>query len=148
VAIYVAGEAGVPMTSVEQAVAVPGAGLDGDRYAAGRGHYSGRPGSGRQVTLIEREAVEAAAADYGVAITPAASRRNLLTEGVALNHLVGREFTVGAVLLRGTRLCEPCAHLEALSAPGVQRALAHRGGLRAEVVAGGTVRVGDAIGPT
>jgi MOSC domain-containing protein YiiM len=67
---------------------------------------------------------------------------------VALNHLVGREFTVGAVLLRGTRLCEPCAHLEALSAPGVQRALAHRGGLRAEVVAGGTVRVGDAIGPT
>ena len=136
------------MTPVERATVTEGAGLDGDRYAAGRGTYSRRPGTGRHVTLVEREAIEAAAGDYEVAVTTATSRRNLVTEGVALNHLVGREFRVGTVLLRGTRLCEPCAHLEALTGPGVRRALVHRGGLRADIVSGGAIAVGDAIAPT
>ncbi|MEK7341409.1 MAG: MOSC domain-containing protein, partial [Candidatus Binatota bacterium] len=63
----------------------------------------------------------------------------------ALNHLVGRDFKVGAVTLRGIRLCEPCAHLENLSRKGVQRGLIHRGGLRAHILTGGTIRLGDTI---
>jgi len=147
VAIFVAVEAGAPMTAVDTATVLQGAGLEGDRYASGAGHYSARPGSGRHVTLVEHEAVAAAAHDYGVAIAPGTTRRNLVTDGVALNHLVDREFIVGRVVLRGTRLCEPCAYLEDLTAPGVRQALVHRGGLRAEVVRGGTIRVGDPIGP-
>jgi len=74
-----------------------------------------------------------------------AARRNVVTRGVPLNHLVGREFQIGAVRLRGTRLCEPCAYLEGLTLPGVLAGLIHRGGLRAEIVTGGTIRVEDAI---
>ena len=73
-------------------------------------------------------------------------RRNLITEGIALNHLVGRDFRVGAVSLRGLRLCEPCGHLEKLTMNGVERGLRHRGGLRAQVVSSGTMRVGDDVG--
>lgn len=68
-----------------------------------------------------------------------------MTRGVALNHLVGREFTIGDVTLRGVRPCEPCGHLERLTRPGVLKGLIHRGGLRAVVVSGGVIRVGDAI---
>jgi MOSC domain-containing protein YiiM len=66
---------------------------------------------------------------------------------VPLNHLVGREFTVGDVRLRGIRLCEPCAHMESLSKPGARKALRHRGGLRAEILESGTIRAGDAVVP-
>jgi MOSC domain-containing protein YiiM len=75
------------------------------------------------------------------------SRRNLLTRGVPLNHLIGREFTVGEVVLRGIRLCEPCDHLEGLTVKGIKDGLHHRGGLRAEILHGGTLQPGDAIRP-
>jgi MOSC domain-containing protein YiiM len=97
------------------------------------------------VTLIESEALEALKRDYGVDIDRAQARRNIVTRAVALNHLVGREFTVGEARLYGTRLCDPCAHLESLSARGARRGLVHRGGLRAEVVSGGMIRVGDPV---
>jgi MOSC domain-containing protein YiiM len=73
------------------------------------------------------------------------ARRNIVTHGIALNHLVEKQFNIGAVILRGTRLCEPCVHLEKLSQAGAMRGLIHRGGLRAEIVTGGTIRVGDEI---
>ena len=73
------------------------------------------------------------------------SRRNIVTRGVALNHLVGKEFSIGAVVLRGTRLCDPCAHMEKLTVKGAMRGLIHRGGLRAEIIAGGVIRIGDPI---
>jgi MOSC domain-containing protein YiiM len=95
--------------------------------------------------LIESEALEALKRDYGVELEPAQARRNLVTRAVALNHLVGREFTVGEARLRGTRLCDPCAHLESLTTRAVLRGLIHRGGLRADVVSGGMIRVGDSI---
>ena len=83
--------------------------------------------------------------DYDVELDAGRSRRNIVTRGVALNHLVEKEFKIGAVTLRGTRLCEPCAHLEKLSGKGVLRGLIHRGGLRAEISTGGTIRVGDEV---
>ena len=125
--------------------AVAGKGLEGDRYANGVGTFSGQVGSGREVTLIEVEAITSLAREYDVEIDPADSRRNLVTQDLPLNHLVGREFKVGDVILRGSRLCEPCGHLETLTRPGVRRGLVHRGGLRAEVVDGGIIRTGDEV---
>lgn len=147
VSLHIAASAAAPMQSVSQVRAVAGRGLEGDRYFSGLGTYSNDPGTGRAVTLIEIEALEALKRDYGVEIAPARCRRNIVTRGAALNHLVGREFHVGAVILRGARLCEPCSHLEKLTRQGVLRGLIHRGGLRAEIVSGGMIRVGDPIVP-
>jgi MOSC domain-containing protein YiiM len=147
VSIHIAPHGGAPMESLPDARAVAGRGLEGDRYHDKLGTYSNDPGSGREVTLIESEAIEALKREYSIEIDAALARRNLVTHGVALNHLVKREFAVGAVILRGTRLCDPCAHLEMLSRPGTMRGLIHRGGLRAEIVTGGVIRVGDAITP-
>ena len=132
-----------PVTEVE---ALVGAGLKGDRYFVRQGTFS-KPDDlpGREVTLIETEAVEAVAHESGIAINAAETRRNIATRGIALNHLVGREFFAGEVRLRGIRLCEPCGHLEKMTQPGVRNALMHRAGLRATIVRGGTIRVGDAI---
>jgi MOSC domain-containing protein YiiM len=125
--------------------AIAGRGIAGDRYFRGAGTYSNHPGSGRQVTLIESEAISALARDYGVELAAGLTRRNIVTRGVALNHLVERSFTVGTVTLRGTRLCEPCSHLERLTRAGVMGGLIHRGGLRAEIISGGIVSIGDSI---
>ena len=145
ISIQVARTGGAPMETIAHALIVNGKGLQGDRYHEGIGTYSNRPGSGRHVTLIESEALEALKRDYGVDIAAAQARRNIVTRAVALNHFVGREFTVGEARLRGMRLCDPCVYLESLSAPGALRGLIHRGGLRAEVVSGGMIRVGDAV---
>jgi MOSC domain-containing protein YiiM len=145
VAIHIASTGAAPMKSVTAAQAVVGRGLDGDRYYSKLGTYSNEAGSGRDVTLIEVEAIEALKREYKVELEPGQSRRNIVTRGIALNHLVEQEFRLGDVVLRGTRLCEPCAHLEKLTVKGAMRGLIHRGGLRAEIVKGGTIRVGDVI---
>lgn len=156
VSIHIAPDGGAAMQSVVQAHAVPGRGLEGDRYFTGRGYYSLKPShGGREVTLIEMETVEALFAGVlnaegdtaGIKLTAAETRRNIATAGVALNHLVDREFWVGEVKLRGTRLCEPCKYLESLTRAGVMGGLVHRGGLRATIVTDGIVRVGDVIKP-
>lgn len=133
------------MVSVKEARAISGKGLEGDRYFTQTGTYSKKPRPDREVTLIEVEAIEALAREYKIALEPGAARRNIVTRGVPLNHLVGREFRVGDVTLRGLRLCEPCAHLERLSHSGVGEALIHRGGLRAQILTDGLIRVGDSI---
>jgi MOSC domain-containing protein YiiM len=145
VSLHIAASAAAPMRAVSEVRAVPGRGLEGDRYFSGLGTYSNDPGTGRHVTLIEIEAVEALQRDYDVELQAGLARRNLVTRGVALNHLVEREFRVGEVILRGTRLCDPCSHLEKLTRHGALRGLIHRGGLRTEIVRGGTIRVGDPI---
>ena len=102
-------------------------------------------GAGQDQTLIETEAVEGLRADTGIDLGLGGSRRNVVTRDVALNDLVGRRFRVGEAECLGVELCEPCRHLERLTEPGVLRGLVHRGGLRADVVSGGTVAVGDAV---
>jgi MOSC domain-containing protein YiiM len=134
-----------PIVSVGEIQAIAGKGLEGDRYFRKTGSFSKTPGSGREVTLIEHEAIEALKREYQIDIDAAQTRRNIVTRGVALNHLIDREFTVGKILLRGTRLCDPCSHLEKLTVKGITRGLIHRGGLRADIVRGGVIRVGDRI---
>jgi MOSC domain-containing protein YiiM len=145
--IHIADTKESPMRSVEQVRAIPGKGLEGDRYFHASGTYSDSPGPGREVTLIESEAVEAMARDNEVRIPAGDARRNVVTHGVPLNHLVGQDFSVGAVRFRGIRLCEPCAHLEGLTRRGVLGGLVHRGGLRAQILTEGTIRVGDSVVP-
>ena len=140
-AIAVAPAAEAPMALVEQATAHAGRGLEGDRYVGGEGTFSNPYSRGHDLTLIEAEVVD----DLGVA--PEVPRRNVVTRGIDLNALVGRRFRVGEVECEGQRLCEPCAHLQRLTDPGLLRPLVHRGGLRADIVSGGVIRVGDASSP-
>ena len=154
VSIHVAPEASAPMKSITEVRAFPGRGLEADRYFAGTGFYSKTSSyGGREVTLIEIEAVEALFSGVlnasgeraGIKLAAAETRRNIATWGVPLNHLIDREFRVGAVLMRGTRLCEPCKHLEDLTQRGVMSGLIHRGGLRALILNEGVIHVGDAV---
>jgi MOSC domain-containing protein YiiM len=131
---------------VERVRAVAGRGLEGDRNFLSRGEP--QPDRDADLTLIASEALEALGAERGLELTPAASRRNLLTRGIDLNALVGRRFRVGEVECRGIELCQPCRHLEGLTMTGVLRGLVHRGGLRAAIIRGGEICVGDSISPT
>jgi MOSC domain-containing protein YiiM len=149
VAIFVAPAEGAPMEPRNEVRALAGRGLDGDRYALEAGKYSGRrlEDAQRAVSLIEREAIEGAGTEYGIELDESETRRNLVVEGVPLNHLVGREFRVGGVRLRGVDLAEPCTYLEGLTRKGVRKSLVHRGGLRAEILDDGVIRVGDCVSP-
>jgi hypothetical protein len=138
-ALVLAPAAEAPVVLVDEAVAVAGRGLEGDRYAAGAGTFaSGRPGSA--LTLVDAAVLDSFDRDLD-------HRRNVVVRGTDLNALVGREFTLGEARCRGRRLCEPCAHLDRLNGGGILRPLVHRGGLRADVVSDGTVRVGDQLTP-
>lgn len=145
VGITIGMEAGGPLHTVDEVRAVAGQGLEGDRYYAKGGTYSDREGARRQLTLIESEAIESVARDYGIELQPPDTRRNIVTKGVALNHLVGKKFKLGDVEVRALQLCEPCRHLESLTQKGVRRAFIHRGGLNAEILTSGTIKVGDRI---
>ena len=156
ISIHIAREAAATMQSITQVRALPGRGLEGDRYFAGTGFYSKKSiYGGREVTLIEIEAVEALFGGVlnaegercGIKLAAADTRRNIVTSNVPLNHLVDREFWVGAVLMRGTRLCEPCKYLEELTQHGVLSGLIHRGGLRAQILSEGVIHVGDTVRP-
>ncbi len=143
--IFVAAEGGGSTRPVEAARAIAGSGLEGDRYQRRSGTFSDRGGDGRDLTLIEAEALEALAAEAGIALEPGESRRNVVTRGLSLNDLVGRRFTVGEVECVGRRLCDPCTHLEGLTQPGVLKGLARRGGLRADILHGGPITTGDPV---
>ena len=143
--IHIGPEAVTPLTAVASVRAVRGRGLEGDRYFRQVGTFSNQPGGGRDLTLIEAEALEALARETGIVLEHGDARRNIVTRGIRLNPLVGQLFRVGDALLKGIRLCEPCNHLEALTTNGVLRGLVHRGGLRTEIVEDGTIRTGDPI---
>jgi hypothetical protein len=145
-AVAPAAEAGMRLLDVASARA--GRGLEGDRYAAGAGTFSPRGGSrpGYDLTLMAAEVLDELAA-AGHTVDFAATRRNVLTRGVDVNALVGHPFRIGDVLCVGRRLCEPCVHLDRLSGPGLLRPLIHRGGLRADVLGDGDIRVGAPIRP-
>lgn len=144
--LWLAAAAGAPMRRLDEVQVEAGAGLAGDRYALRAGTWSRWPGDGRHVTLIAAEAIAAVEAELGVALPPGATRRNLVTRGADLDALVGRGLAIGPVRLRATRRCEPCDHLARLAGePRLLRALVGRGGLRCDVLRGGTLRVGDPL---
>ena len=124
-------EALKPVASV---AALAGKGLRGDRHFDADG---AKPG--QALTLIEAEALE------DVGLTGAQSRRQLVVRGVRLNELVGRRFRVGDVECAGVELCEPCLHLQRLTRPGIIKDLIHRGGLNADILTDGQIRVGDPV---
>jgi MOSC domain-containing protein YiiM len=144
-AIVVAAEAEDEMIRLERATARSGRGLEGDRYFDLRGTFSNAHGRGHDLTLIEAEVLESLDLPAG-RLAPEDARRNIVTRGIDLNALVGKRFTIGEVECFGQRLCEPCAHLERLTArvgkPGTLRALIHKGGLRADVLTDGEIHVG------
>lgn len=158
VSIFIATEKGVPMEEVSEIEATPSLGLQGDRYGTERGSWSMPGKAHRQVTFIEYEAIEAASREMAVPLTPAETRRNIVTHGVKLNDLVGKEFTIRAfqeeIRFRGTKLCDPCDRPPKLAGKtiplGIPRATFkaaydNRGGLCAEVIEGGTIHVGNEI---
>ncbi len=139
-AIGVAARREGPVTLVDAAEAIPGRGLAGDRYAAGAGTFLS-PGDGSALTLVAAEVVES----FVPPLTPTEHRRNVVTRGVDLDALVGRRFLIGEVLCAGRRPAEPCAHLQRLADRPLLRGLVHRGGLRADVLGAGIVKLGDPI---
>jgi MOSC domain-containing protein YiiM len=146
--IHIAATAGAPMEAIDRIRAVAGRGLEGDRYYKGEGFYSWFAGPIREVSLIEAEVLEALERDHRLALPPGETRRNLLTQGVPLGHLVGRTFRVGMVLMRGVEICEPCKHLvDVTSNKRLLAPLIHRGGLHAQILSDGLIQIGDAIEP-
>jgi RimJ/RimL family protein N-acetyltransferase len=143
--LFIRPPGGGPQQALASARLVAGAGIEGDRY------FGAQDEPGQNLTLVEAEAIEAFVQAHGRAADYAITGRNVVTRGVRLNDLVGRTFTLGGVRCRGVELCEPCLGLgEALQAPDlappqVVRWWAHRGGLRADVVDGGTLVVGAAL---
>ena len=145
VSIHITPRAEAPMEAVERVEAVAGRGLNGDRYFTGEGTFSGTvEAPSFEVTLVEREMLEAFNKRSGHDLAPGDLRRNIVTKGVSLNELVGKTFRVGDVVLRGTRLCEPCNHLATIVHKDVLN-MVHQAGLRAGIVKSGTIRVGDSV---
>lgn len=146
VEILIAPSPDAPMQSVPEVRAVPGQGLEGDRYFTGSGTFSPQPMKPDfELTLIELEQVEAFAAASGLPFTAALARRNVVTQGIDLNALCGVEFLIGEVRVRGIRLCEPCNYLAKITWPETLRGLVHKGGLRAQILTEGILRPGDSI---
>lgn len=145
--IHIADKASAPMRELPEAKLIAGVGVEGDRYATGLGTYSKTPRSDRQVTLIEIEALEAIERDYRIVLMPQETRRNLTTRGVPLNHLVGKRFRVGEVVLYGVRLNIPCKYLEQVTGKQVFGPLTHRSGLNCEIETGDIIRPGDLVTP-
>jgi hypothetical protein len=146
-AVAITDRAKAPMGLVPNARALSGHGLQGDRYAAKAGTFSSDAPTARgyDLTLIEAEVLDELVLPDGSRLTYSDARCNINTRGVDLNRLVWRRFLIGDVECLGQRLCEPCTHLERLTPPGTLRGLIHRGGLRADILTGGTIAPGMRI---
>jgi hypothetical protein len=138
--ICVTPSAGQAIQCPERVTAIAGQGLDGDRHVVGRGTFPSGV-SGSALTLIQAEVCES----FDPPLTPDEHRRNLVIRGIELNTLVGHEFIVGEVLCRGMRLCEPCTVIDGYASRSLLRPLVHRGGLRADILSGGEIRLGDGL---
>lgn len=148
-AIYLSTDATVLPVSVAEAEARALRGLVGDRYftGTGTGTFSDADpkGPGRELTLIESEMLAALAGEHGISLSAAEARRNLVTQGIRLNELVGVRFRIGTVLVEGNRLCHPCAHLDQVTGMKLLKPLENRGGLRASILNDGRIAVGDRL---
>jgi MOSC domain-containing protein YiiM len=140
--IFIRPPGGNPTIEQESVRVVAGAGIEGDRY------FIAHDEPGQNVTFVEAEAIEAFALEHRRPLDLSVTGRNVVTRGIRLNELVGREFIVGSVRFRGVELCEPCLTLgEALATPtlppaGVVKHWVHRGGLRADALSSGELSVG------
>lgn len=145
--IFICPAAGDPMIEIPKVIALQGVGLEGDRCAGKQGAYSRSTRiTVRDVSLIAVEAMQEANLELDPPFTPQETRRNIVTQGVSLNDLVGKHFSIGKVKFYGVELCDPCKRPSALSGkPGFSEAFYRRGGLRASILTTGTVSAGDEI---
>lgn len=144
--IHIAPNAGAPLVALLEVLAVPGRGLEGDRYFFEQGSFSRWPGPHRAVSLIAEEDLEQISQQSRIHMSAPDSRRNLLTRGVPLKELLKKEFLIGTVRFRGERLCQPCKYLaRKLGEPELIPAMVNRGGIRARILSEGTISVMDPI---
>jgi MOSC domain-containing protein YiiM len=143
IAIFVAPAPSAPTEPVQSIRVLAGRGVVGDRHLK----PEGTTGGSSDLTLVESEAIAAFSSETGIPLEPGETRRQLVTEGIRLNDLLGRSFRIGELECRAIELCEPCAHLESLTRPGVLRGLVHRAGINADAGADGTIAVGDEVAP-
>ncbi len=139
IGIFTAESAGEPMRSHDAAELVPGAGIPGDRYATGQGHWSDPRWPDQELTLVESELLE----DLGLPLD--GLRRNIVTRGIDLAEAIGGDLQIGEAIVHAVRICEPCRYIETLTRPGLFRELDGNGGLRVAVVRGGMIRIGDTL---
>ena len=141
VALFTVDRRAAPMKKVEQLYALAGRGIEGDRYFLGTGTYSKSPEPGRQVTLIKSEVLESLKNKLEINVKPEESRRNILTQGIEINDLIGTEFYVGTVRLRAHRITQPCLYLEKLlDQPGLYKELWDNGGISCEILSDGVIK--------
>ncbi len=142
--IFITPASAQAMVAVPSVRAFADRGLEGDRFY--RESWNAVKRSDKAVSLIEDEVLALAAKEIGVEAIGILSRRNIVSRGVPLIELLGREFTVGNVRMRGIRLFEPCGHLVAVTKiPAIFKALEHRSGLKAAVLSDGEIQIGDSI---
>jgi len=109
-------------------------------------HFQGILGSKRQVTLIQKEHLQAVASYMGLEkVDPNLTRRNIVTQGINLHALKDRRFIIGEVLFEGTGNCAPCSRMEENLGPGGWNAMRGHGGICARVIEAGTIKVGDEV---
>jgi MOSC domain-containing protein YiiM len=143
--IFLATKPGAAITEVHQARVVAGSGIEGDRY------FDAKDAPGQNISLVEAEDIEAFNADFGAGHELSCTRRNVVTRGVRLSALLGKEFSVGSVRLRGVEFCDPCAGLgqalasESVSPAGVVKFFMNRAGIRADILSSGSLAVGDDV---
>ena len=146
VALFTVDRRAAPMKKVEQLYALAGRGIEGDRYFLGTGTYSKSPEPGRQVTLIKSEVLESLKNKLEINVKPEESRRNILTQRIEINDLIGTEFYVGTVRLRAHRITQPCLYLEKLlDQPGLYKELWDNGGISCEILSDGVIKERDII---
>ena len=149
VSLFIADQMSSPMKKVDQLNALASRGIEGDRYFLGTGTYSKKPEPGRQVTLIKNEVLRSLKDEFDITVKPEESRRNVLTEGVEINDLIGTDFFVGSVQLRAHRITQPCLYLEKLlGQPGLYKTLWDNGGISCEILSDGIIKPGDIISTT
>jgi len=145
-AIYVAERSGQPMRAIDEVVGAAGRGLLGDRHCRPADAPPLTPDERvPDVSLVEAEVLESLRDDYGIDLEGAETRRNLVTRGVRLNDLIGRQFRLGGLLCEGVEICQPCVHVQQKVGKPILKPLVHRGGLRARILESGSVRLGDVI---
>jgi len=144
--IYIAATCGAPMQAVTSVQTIAERGLEGDRYAAGKGTFSNRfevaPGA-RALSLIDAASVALCAERLQCSINPALLRRNVLVNGLDLMALRGWTLHVGDVRIELVGSCPPCRYLARLLDRDVRAGLRGIGGMRARIVSGGLLTQGQ-----
>lgn len=143
VSIHIASAPGAPMTSIITAHLVPGRGIEGDRFYASRGSDAASDATTCDVTFVEQEALEALKSEEPQTDSGDTARRNMVIRGCSLEHLIGRRFRIGDVVLRGLALHESCASENMHQATSCMAL--HHADLRAQILTEGIVSVGDRI---